>query len=346
MIPTIKTINESELFIKYKSSYKSAFIDLSFHIICKSSVYYLLWYFRNSWLSICMVPLIGLLSIKTFIIFHDCGHQSYTPNRILNYMIGIILGIFSMTPFSWNFNHNTHHLTNGVVDNMYDHPYNETLFHSLQQYKSFSSVKKIGYKLLRQPYLFVPFVPFLKFLIIMRFNMFRLLNKKLSVDNMKLFIVIEQIINNVGIYGLLYYFYTHNILYHILCSHIISTSGGLMLFHSQHTFNPPYIVNNETYNQKDSGLVGSSFIQIPKYLKYFTGSIEYHHIHHVNSKIPNYNLEKYHNEVVSKSNMFDNIIKLSMMECYNNLWLTLYDEDKKKYITFAEADEEIRKEKK
>jgi hypothetical protein len=31
-----------------------------------------------------------------------------------------------------------------------------------------------------------------------------------------------------------------------------------------------------------------------------------------------------------------------MTDCYNNLWLVLYDEEKKMYITFAEADEEIR----
>ena len=65
----------------------------------------------------------------------------------------------------------------------------------------------------------------------------------------------------------------------------------------------------------------------------------------MNSKIPYYNLQAYHEEVVSKSNMFDNVVKLSMTDCYNNLWLVLYDEDKKRYITFAEADEEIRKNK-
>ena len=57
----------------------------------------------------------------------------------------------------------------------------------------------------------------------------------------------------------------------------------------------------------------------------------------MNSKIPNYNLQYYHEEVVSKSDMFDDIVKLSITECYNNLWLVLYDEDKKKYITFKDA---------
>jgi hypothetical protein len=30
-----------------------------------------------------------------------------------------------------------------------------------------------------------------------------------------------------------------------------------------------------------------------------------------------------------------------MTDCYKNLWMVLYDEDKNKYITFKEADETI-----
>jgi len=67
--------------------------------------------------------------------------------------------------------------------------------------------------------------------------------------------------------------------------------------------------------------------------------IEYHHIHHINSKIPGYNLESYHKEVISESNMFDNVNKLSLLDCYSGLWLCLYDEDNKKYISFEEASD-------
>ena len=89
---------------------------------------------------------------------------------------------------------------------------------------------------------------------------------------------------------------------------------------------------------KNSGLLGSSFIQVPKYLKYFTCGIEYHHIHHINAKIPGYNLQKYHEEVISKSNLFDNVVKLSMNDCYNNLQLRLYDEKNNKYIRLDEVE--------
>ena len=136
--------------------------------------------------------------------------------------------------------------------------------------------------------------------------------------------------NNSGLFLLLIHMNQYGILYHYLCSLNIASSAGFMLFHNQHTFNPSYIVTNDKWNKKDSGLIGSSFIKIPNYLKYFTTGIEYHHIHHMNASIPGYNLKKYHENNIDESN----ITKLSMNDCYHNLWLTLYDEDNNKYITF------------
>ena len=130
-----------------------------------------------------------------------------------------------------------------------------------------------------------------------------------------------------------------NILYHFLTSNFLFWSLLLFGFHNQHTFNPSYVVQDKEWSQRNSGLLGSSFIQIPKYLKYFNMGVEYHHIHHMNSKIPGYNLQQCHEEVVSKSNIFDNIVKLTLIDCFNNLWLVLYNEDTHKYITLQEADE-------
>ena len=91
------------------------------------------------------------------------------------------------------------------------------------------------------------------------------------------------------------------------------------------------LIQYHKWNKKDSGLKGSSFIQVPKYLQYFTAGIEYHHIHHMNAKIPGYNLKKYHDKNYKDDKT---ITKLSMRDCYDNLWLTLYDEETKKYISF------------
>jgi len=123
---------------------------------------------------------------------------------------------------------------------------------------------------------------------------------------------------------------------------MITSSIGFMLFHNQHTFNPPYVVTDKQWNKKDSGLRGSSFIQMPLYLKYFTSGIEYHHIHHMNATIPGYNIQKLHEEISSTTNELDNITHLSINDCYHNLSYSLHDEENDKYISFAEAELKIK----
>jgi omega-6 fatty acid desaturase (delta-12 desaturase) len=129
----------------------------------------------------------------------------------------------------------------------------------------------------------------------------------------------------------LYYLHNCEILYQWLFSLWIASTIGVILFHNQHTFQPAYVVSESEWNICDSGIKGSTLIKIPYILRYFTGGIEYHHIHHMNSKVPGYHLEQYHEEVSRTSDVFDGVTELSLGECYNNLWLTLYDEERDLY---------------
>jgi omega-6 fatty acid desaturase (delta-12 desaturase) len=326
-------INESKLFSKYKSSYKSAFFDLSIHTFYLSCSFYLLWLFRNSWLSIFTIPLLALLNVKTFIIFHDCCHQSYTPNRTLNYILSHITGIVKITSPLWGLDHNIHHLTNGNRENKYNYKYNELIDYTEQEYLQMSSINKFMFNIFYNYKVYFTLFPFLYFFVLQRFiYIIKKIKYRNKISKSLINIIFNHIINNIGIILLFYFLSNNNVIYHYLTSLYIAYMLGFILFHNQHTFNPPYVVNNETWNMKNSGILGSSFIQIPYLLRYYTGGIEYHHIHHINAKIPGYNLQKYHEEVISKSNIFDNVVKLTISDCYYNLKLRLYSEEQNKYI--------------
>jgi omega-6 fatty acid desaturase (delta-12 desaturase) len=329
--------------MKYKSSYTSTFFDLSVHAFLMCSSFYSLWYFRNSWLSVFTVPFLGLLNLRTYSVFHDCGHNSYAPIKIFNYIIGSLLGVFIFMPMCWNWHHRNHHLTNGYINNHFNHKFNETVFHTLRKYKQFNRKRQIIYKRLKHPFVYFTVIPILYFGIKQRTEVWKnKRNKKHPYTQSSLQILFETVSSNVLISVFMYYLWEYEIVTHYLSAMFVFSTIAMMVLHNEHTFNPSYAVENDEWNYRDSGLFGSSLILFPKWFKYFSMGVEYHHIHHINAKIPGYNLQKYHEEVVSKTNMFDNVIKLSMTDCYNNLWLVLYDEDKKKYITFAEADEEIR----
>ena len=331
-------MNESGMFSKYKSSYKSAFLDFSLHTFLMSCSFYSLWLFRKNWLSFFTVPFMACMIDRTFMIFHDCCHQSYTPNKRLNYILSYITGTFVTTSPNWILDHHTHHLTNGNTENKYNYKFNELVYITKRQYDSFSTINKYIYSFLHHPVVFFGFIPFVYFKILQRFTYFTKKMKHVEKIKTSLFVIsMTHVINNLLVYVLWKFLLYYDIFVLFFISQHISEVIGFLLFFNQHTFNPPYIVNNEKWKMKDSGLLGSSLIQIPKYLKYFTMGIEYHHIHHINAKIPGYNLQKYHEEMTVKSNIFDNIVKLDMTDCYNNLWLALYDADTKKFITFEHS---------
>jgi len=331
-------INEAALFMKYKSSYLAASYDFCSHLFYTSATFYVMWLLRQSYWSIIPAMLLGLLHVKTFIIFHDCGHQSYTPSSRLNQLLGTITGALVGTPFSWSVRHDTHHATNGTINNKYDWRYNEHIYYTVGEYKAMSPRKQQLFRWFISPEIFYMFMPLLNFLVLERFSVIKFLYRKTRQSYHTLYLVSEQLVHNT-LFGLCVYgVWQYQILYPWLLSLWIASNIGVMLFHNQHTFNPPYITTNEAWTVKDSGLKGSSYIEIPVCLTYFTGGIEYHHIHHMNSKIPGYNLQRYHEEVVTTSTVFNEVYTMSMREFYYNLWLVLYDESANKYVMCKEVN--------
>ena len=301
-----------------------------------------MWLFQNSWLSIFTIPLFGLVLTRTYSVFHDCGHNSYTPNKTINYILETFCGIVTFTSPNWILDHHTHHLTNGNIENEYRFKFNELLYYNVKQYKQFNTFEKNIFTFFHTPIIFFSFFPILYFCVIQRFIYFIKKIKYKQKIHASLFVILfNHIFNNIGVFYLLRCMYQNNLLFHYLFASYIAFIIDFLLFFNQHTFNPAYVVGNKEWSQRNSGLLGSSFIFIPRFLKYYTMGIEYHHIHHANAKIPGYNLQKYHEETVSKSDVFDKIVKLSMTDCYNNLWLVLYDDDKHKYVTLEEVNAEI-----
>lgn len=340
----MEIISESRLFQKYKPNYLSAVVDFFVHSVHFVAAVYAVWLLKNSWLSTVSVPFLGLMLHRTYVVFHDCGHNSYSPSKPANFAVGTICGIATFTSTNWMLDHGVHHLTNGNANNKYGFKFNELLYYTANQYKKFNWGQKCAFAFFHTPPVFFTVFPLLYFGGIQRFIY---LLKKLKygdkIGGSTLTIAANHAINNLGIIGLLYAMREFGILPHYLVAAYIGAIIDFLLFFNQHTYNPCYVVRDDKWTQRDSGLRGSSFIQIPERLKYFTMGIEYHHIHHMNSRIPGYNLRGFHEEVEKSGDnkLFAAVVKLDMSDCFHNLWLSMYDEDKGRYVTRQEVDEEI-----
>ena len=334
-------MNLVELYKRFKPSSYQSLKDLTVHVGMLSSTIYAMWYTKESYMSYALVPLLALLHVKSLVILHDCGHNSFTPCKKLNYIIGTLLGINIFIPFSWTYDHLIHHKTSGNKTNNSFHEQNETIHHTFKQYNNMNIYSKNITKLWRIPCIYITILPFIS-LFIIKFRLDTLSDKIIyNKHNISIYkILFDIIINHIWI--IILYSYTY-IQYPL--SVLLSYSIDMAIFHNQHTFNKPYVKINKEWTKENSGLKGSSFIQVPSYLKFFTYGIEYHHIHHMVSSIPGYNLKDTHEYLEKTEPEFKNIIKLSMNDCYNNLWLTLYDEEADRYISFKEADDKIKNDK-
>ncbi|MBK6983695.1 MAG: fatty acid desaturase [Bacteroidetes bacterium] len=68
--------------------------------------------------------------------------------------------------------------------------------------------------------------------------------------------------------------------------HFISGAMGSYLFYAQHNFPTVTFVGNEEWTYEGAALDSSSFMKLNPLMHWFTANIGYHHIHHMNSRIP------------------------------------------------------------
>lgn len=333
----------SLLLKKFRSSYSSSAFEIIKHFSLFFGGLYLLHSFRTSpLLELGIgVPFMSLMVIRTFLILHDCGHWSFFPDKRANFALGSVCGSLVFTPFSWCSHHYIHHLVSGNIENEHDnYRWSETIQYTVAEYSALSPVYRNIYRCLRDPICFFSIMPAFQF-----FIMFRLSILFDNGYNYKwIYTFVDWFINNTGILLFMTALYQYDILGYYMISFYFAAVGGFILFHNQHTYNPGFVVTQglKHWSIRDSGLKGSSFINIPWFLKFFTMGIEHHHIHHFLPRIPGYNLAACHNYIITEwPDFFADVIHLSMRDVLLNLNLVLYSEAKQRFVTFSEAKSEM-----
>ena len=81
-----------------------------------------------------------------------------------------------------------------------------------------------------------------------------------------------------------------------LVSVSLAGGAGLLLFAVQHNFEQSYASGDEGWDYTRGAIEGTSFLQLPGWLNWFTANIAYHHIHHLSARIPSYCLAACHDE--------------------------------------------------
>jgi omega-6 fatty acid desaturase (delta-12 desaturase) len=118
---------------------------------------------------------------------------------------------------------------------------------------------------------------------------------------------------------------------------MLAGAAGIWLFYVQHQFEDAYWENSENWSYADAALRGSSYLKLPKALQFFSGNIGLHHVHHLSARIPNYNLQRAHDE----NPIFHDVPVISLGDGLRAVKLKLYDERQGRMVTFAQAQDGI-----
>jgi len=111
----------------------------------------------------------------------------------------------------------------------------------------------------------------------------------------------------------------------------VAGSVGVWLFYVQHQFEGVYWERGEEWDYATAALQGSSFYKLPKVLQWFSGSIGFHHIHHLSPRIPNYHLERCHNA----EPMFQKVKPVTLFSSFKSFTFRLWDEQRRRLVGYG-----------
>lgn len=282
-------------------------------------------FIAHGWNPVWLVPLDilnAIMLVRTFIVQHDCSHGSFFTSYTLNVWVGRFLGIFTLTPFDeWKHSHALHHQQSGNLSK-YKGDGSIPLY-TLEQFNDMSAWRRKVLRIIRNPFVFFLFVPAVLFFVLHHFAI------KKNISTQKKCFSVATTLSSVGLLVFFsYVFGTAITLLTWLPGAYLASVIAVWLFFIQHSFEDAYWQPSNTFSAEHSALHGSSFLNFPKFLHWCTGNIGYHHIHHANSKIPNYNLTRCHRQVAA----FQECKTITFWEMFKSYNLVLWDEHQQKLI--------------
>ncbi len=242
---------------------------------------FLVFYLEPFYLKIPMAILVALFNSRMFVIYHDHQHKAILNKSAGANIIFTIFGWYLLaTPSIWKRSHDYHHKHNSKLfsANIGSYP-----IVSKKKYMSLPLREKRMYLATRNPYIIG-----LGYLTMFVFGM--CIASFISKPKKHLDSLLALILHIAISILIVYYFGWMQWFYSIIIPFTLTCSFGAYLFYAQHNFPGVWFAANEDWQYDEAALKSSSFMEMPKIMHWFTANIGYHHIHHLNSRIPFYRL--------------------------------------------------------
>lgn len=223
----------------------------------------------------------GLVIVRMFVIYHDYQHHTILHKSKIANVIMTLFGILVLAPKSiWKRSHDYHHAHNSKL---FSASIGSYPIATKSKFLAMSASEKRTYLAIRHPFtIAMGYVSM--FIVGMCLSSFVSAPKK-HYDSLIALILHAIITASVIIFaGWQVWFFTMLIPYMVACS------MGAYLFYAQHNFPSTSFSENKEWKYEKAAMESSSYMEMNPVMNWFTGNIGYHHIHHLNSRIPFYRL--------------------------------------------------------
>lgn len=311
------------------------------------------------WLTAAAIVGLIMITMRVFMMMHDAGHGCLFVSPRQNSIAGFIMGVMCGVPeYVWSKHHAYHHATNGNW-NKYRGP---LAVLSSEEYSELSEKKQKSYVNSRN-ILLAPFAGFMYFIFTPRFTWikgsiqfaFHVIKNKFTSPKTSLrditdsfetkfwadwkeyrhmaannIVLISSIVAASWYFGVVEFFTVYLI--------ALSLAGalGIILFTIQHNFENSYATGDEGWDYNTAAIEGTSYLDLPRILHWFTADIGYHHIHHLSARIPNYKLRACHEEY---EDLFKDVPTLRLKDVLSSFKYILWDEASGRMISVDQYNE-------
>lgn len=263
----------------------------------------------------------GFLIVRMFVIYHDHQHKAILEKSPLANIIFTIFGFYVLAPTGiWSRSHDYHHKNNSKL---FSASIGSYPIYTKQKFEKLSKSEQWHYLFIRHP-----LTIFFGYIFAFMYGMcIKSIINRFSKHIDSLFALVFHFSYQALIF---YYFGWQTWILMCLIPHFISGAMGAYLFYAQHNFPGSTFVGNEDWTYEGAALDSSSYMKLSPPLQWISANIGFHHIHHLNARIPFYRLPEAMNAITELQAAKTTSLKpKDIIACFK---LKVYDFDKQKLV--------------